>query len=122
GAANQFWLKTLFAPFYFSGALLLITLIRRLTAKRWIGLLIGALLFFISCLTTVPGGVQVGYVDVPIAMLYLAAIGYLLLASEISNPCWWRIFALCLALLPWAKQEGVILWAVAALAGIFAIW
>ena len=55
-------------------------------------------------------------------MLYLAAIGYLMLASEMSQPCWWRIFALCLALLPWAKREGVILWAIAALIGILITW
>src|SRR5262249_14889533 len=67
-------------------------------------------------------GVQVGYVDVPISMLYLAAIGYLLLATQNRNPCWWRVSALCLALLPWAKTEGIILWLIAAFCCCVANW
>jgi hypothetical protein len=121
GEAHQFWLKLLFVLFYVAGAVLLITLASRLTSRRWIGLLTAALLFFVPCLTTMPGGAEVGYVDVPIGMLYLAAIGYLVLAAERNDPSCWRIYALCLALLPWAKREGAVLWAIAALCGILII-
>ena len=122
GAAHQFWLKLLFAPFYVAGVILLAILGKRLTGRRWIGLLTAALLFFVPCLTTMPGGVQVGYVDTPISMLYLAAIGYLLCAAEKTEPFYWRIFALSLALLPWAKREGAILWLIAAVCGVFVLW
>ncbi len=123
GEAHQFWLKILFAPFYIGGTILLATVARRLTGQRWIGLLTVALLFFIPCLTTMPGGVQVGYVDVPISMLYLAAIGYLLLAAADKNAvAYWRIYALSLALLPWAKREGTILWLIAASCGLLVMW
>ena len=122
GEAHQFWLKLLFVLFYVAGAILLITLASRLTSRRWIGLLTAALLFFVPCLTTMPGGAPVGYVDVPIGMLYMAAIGYLLLAAERNDPFCWRTYALCLALLPWAKREGAVLWAIAALCGIPVMW
>lgn len=122
GEAHQFWAKCLFAPFYCAGTILLIIIACRLTSRRWIGLLTGALIFFVPCLTTKPGGAQLGYVDVPIAMLYLAAIGYLLLAGEGNDPFSWRIYALSLSLLPWAKREGFVLWAIGAGCGLFVVW
>src|SRR5438270_519384 len=33
-----------------------------------------------------------------------------------------RIYAVCLAFLPWVKREGVILWLIAAIYGAFVIW
>jgi hypothetical protein len=75
------------------------------------------LLFFIPFLVTVPGGATGGYVDVPLSVLYLATAAYLTLYSLHHDAGAWRIYACSLALLPWAKREGVILWAVAAFCG-----
>ncbi|MEP6809984.1 MAG: hypothetical protein ABI992_07055 [Chthoniobacterales bacterium] len=122
GEAQQFWIKLIFPACYFAGAILLAVFGARLTGRRWIGLLTATLLFFVPCLTNWPGGVQVGYVDVPLSMVYLGAIGYLLLQSDAIDPAQWRIMGLCLALLPWAKREGNVLWLIAALVGVFVLW
>src|SRR5207249_2592857 len=99
GEPHQFWVKTIFPLFYAAGALLLALFVTRLSTKRWPGLIVATLLAFVPFLSASPGGIIVGYVDFPMSVFYLAALGYLL--------CWYRedtvsnisIFAGCLALL-----------------------
>jgi hypothetical protein len=118
GEPNQFWVKIIFPLFYAACAPLLALLVSRLSGKRWLGLLIAALLPFVPAISAIPGGILVGYVDVPLSVFYLAALGYLL--------CWfktgdWRFisaFAACDALVPWIKSEGIILWLVLAGLGL----
>jgi hypothetical protein len=114
GEANQFWLKLLFPPFYVAGMILLVHVATQLTGRRWIGLLAAALFFFVPSLTNTVGGIQAGYVDVPISIVYLAAIGFLLVFAETNDPADFRFSAMALAVLPWTKQEGAVLWLVAA--------
>ncbi|MEP6810138.1 MAG: hypothetical protein ABI992_07830 [Chthoniobacterales bacterium] len=122
GAANQFWLKFLFPGFYAMGVVLLVVLASRLTERRWAGLLVGALIFFVPCLINVSGGAQEGYVDLPLGLLYLGGVGYLLLAGTSGETASWRLSALFLALLPWAKREGAILWLVVVIGGVVLVW
>lgn len=122
GEPHQFWIKLLFPIYYVIGAVLLATFASRLTGRRWIGLLAAVLLFFVPCLTNTPGGVQVGYVDVPLGVLYLAGIGLLLLYLQNADPAAWRCAALCIALLPWAKKEGSLLWLVAVICAVGVLW
>jgi general stress protein CsbA len=115
GEANQFWAKVVFPIFYSVGAVLLALLGQRITGRRWIGLVLAVILFFVPQASLSSGSAVVGYADFPLAIYYLAAVGYLLCAlrSEdrgVSAP----IFAACLACLPWIKNEGTILWAVLA--------
>ncbi|MDQ2868067.1 MAG: hypothetical protein M3R59_06615 [Verrucomicrobiota bacterium] len=117
GEANQFWAKAIFPVFYVVGATLLALFGTRLTGKRTIGYLLALLLFFIPQVTIAAGGALTGYADFPLAAFYLATIGYLLCAVSESDQQSFPIYALCLALLPWVKKEGTILWAIAALAG-----
>lgn len=117
GAAHQFWIKTIFPMFYAAGAGLLALLCRRLTGRTWAGYVVAALFFFVPQATLRMGGAVYGYVDFPISVLYLAAIGYLLCWIKSQSACHFRIYAVCLALLPWFKREGAILWLIAALAG-----
>jgi hypothetical protein len=112
GEPNQFWVKIIFPLFYAACALLLALLISRLTGKRWIGLLMAALLPFVPAVIASPGGVLVGYVDIPLSAYYLAAIGYLLVWFRTNDLRDIMIFSACSALLPWTKTEGIILWAV----------
>jgi hypothetical protein len=121
GEAHQFWIKILFPLYYAAGAILLATFASRLSGRRWIGLVAAALLFFVPCLTNMPGALQVGYVDVPIGVVYLAAIGFLLLYADTGNPAAWRFHAFFLALLPWAKREGSVLWLIAAVCALLVI-
>ena len=94
--------------FYFAGALLLALFVTRLTTKRWLGLLIALLIPFVPFVTVIPGGVIVGYVDIPLSVFYLAALGYLLCSAQSNEPFLWTVYAATLALIPWIKTEGLI--------------
>jgi len=112
GEPNQFWIKIIFPLFYATCAPLLALLVSRLSGKCWLGLLITALLPFVPSISASPGGVVVGYVDVPLSVFYLAALGYLLCWFKTDDRQFIVVFAACSALLPWIKSEGIILWAV----------
>ena len=103
GEPHQFWVKIIFPLFYAAGALLLALLTARLSGKRWVGLLIASLLPFVPSISASPGGIVVGYVDVPISVFYLAALGYLLCWSANNALCSIVAFAACAAFLPWIK-------------------
>ena len=122
GEANQFWAKTIFPMFYAAGAILLAALSARLTGRTWIGLIAASLLFFVPQIATEGGSAIVGYADFPLSVFYLATIGYLLCACRSDDEHSFRIYAVCLALLPWVKLEGMILWFIAALCGALVIW
>lgn len=121
GESNQFWAKTIFPIFYVAGTFLLAALGARLTGKTWIGLLAAAFLFFIPQITVEVGSAIAGYVDFPLSVFYFATIGFLLCAIDQKNEAFFRIYAACLTLLPWVKRDGLILWIVAALCGVFVI-
>ena len=110
GAPHQFWIKTIFPLFYIAGALLMVLFVARLTGQRWLGLLIALLVPFVPFVLTSPGGITVGYVDIPLGVFYLAALGYLLISLQSTFREPWIIFATLLTLLPWIKSEGAILW------------
>ena len=112
GVPHQFWIKTIFPLFYMAGALLTGLFVTRLTGKRWLGLLIALLLPFVPFVTASPGGVIVGYADIPLSVLYVTAFGYLLCSLEFDMAYSVIAFAATLTLIPWIKSEGVILWAV----------
>ncbi|HYR22859.1 MAG TPA: hypothetical protein VEP30_08055 [Chthoniobacterales bacterium] len=118
GEPHQFWVKIIFPLFYAACAPLLALLVSRLSGKRWVGLLTAALLPFVPSISASPGGIVVGYVDVPLSVFYLAALGYLLLWFKTNNAHFIIVFAACSALLPWIKSEGIILWAVLVLLGL----
>ena len=122
GEAHQFWIKLLFPTYYVSGAVLLACCAARLSGRRWIGLVTAGLLFFVPCLTNAPGGVHTGYVDVPISVLYLATFGFLLLFVQSNDLATWRVSALSLAVLPWAKNEGSVLWLIAVICAAAVAW
>ncbi len=121
GDTNQFWAKTIFPLFYVAGVILLATVGTELTGKVSAGLTASALLFFVPQIAVEQGSVIVGYADFPLSVFYLATIGCLLCACRSDDHGSFRIYAACLALLPWVKREGMILWLVAALCGGFVI-
>jgi hypothetical protein len=118
GEPHQFWVKTLFPLFYIAGALLIALFISRLTNKRWLGLLIALLLPFVPFVTAGPGGVIVGYVDIPLSVYYVTALGYLLCSLEYKVPYSATAYAASLTLIPWIKTEGLVLWSLLALMGL----
>lgn len=122
GEPHQFWIKLIFPLYYAAGAILLCVVGKRMTDRRWPGLVAAALLFFVPFLTNTPGNATGGYVDFPISVLYLATIGYLLLFAQQGGDNTLRLFAASLALLPWAKREGAILWLIATVCGAVVMW
>src|SRR5947207_2366188 len=118
GEPNQFWIKTIFPLFYSAGALLVPLLITRLTGKRWLGLLIALLLPFVPFVTASPGGVIVGYADIPLSIYYVTTLGYLLCSLDRELSYSFTIYGATLTLIPWIKSEGAILWSLLALLGL----
>jgi hypothetical protein len=121
GEADQFCAKAIFPIFYVVGIFLLVALGRRLAGRTWIGLLVAAFLFFVPQITVEVGSAIGGYADFPLSVFYLATIGCLFCAAEPKNDAFFPLYAACLALLPWVKRDGVILWTVAAACGLFVI-
>src|SRR5436189_3808461 len=121
GEADQFWAKTIFPIFYVIGTFLVVALGKRFTGKTWNGLLMAAFLFFVPQITVEVGSAIAGYADFPLSIFYLATIGCLFCATESKNDTFFRLYASCLALLPWVKRDGLILWVVAAACGVFVI-
>ena len=122
GDANQFWAKVIFPAFYASGCILLAAVSARLVGKTWVGLLTGMVLFFIPQMSVQTGSAMVGLADLPLSVVYLAAIGYLLICTTGSGGDCFRIYSACLVLLPWTKREGSILWLIAVGCGLLVIW
>jgi hypothetical protein len=118
GVAHQFWIKTVFPIFYIAGVLLMAGLVSRLTGKRWMGLFIAFLVAFVPFVSVLPGGVIVGYVDIPLGMFYVIALGYLLCSLEDKPSYFFAIYVAILVLIPWLKSEGLVLWAVLAFMGV----
>jgi hypothetical protein len=121
GDAHQFWAKIIFPIFYAAGAVLLVTIGTRFTGRTSAGFVAALLLFFIPQIAVEPGSAIVGYADFPLSVLYLATIGFLLCACQKDDPGSFRIYAVCLALLPWMKNEGAILWLIAAGCGVLVV-
>jgi hypothetical protein len=118
GEPHQFWVKTMFPLFYIAGAFLVALFITRLTGKRWLGLLIALLLPFVPFVTAGPGGVIVGYVDIPLSVYYVTALGYLLCSSECNLPSSVTAYAASFTLIPWIKTEGLVLWSFLVVMGL----
>lgn len=117
GEANQFWAKTIFPLFFVAEVILLATVVLRMTGKTWLALTTPALFLFVPQVSMDGGSMIVGYVDFPLSVFYFAAIGFLMCSCRDNDHNSFAIYASCLALLPWIKQEGTILWFIAALCG-----
>src|SRR5207248_949546 len=121
GESNQFLAKTIFPTFYVAGTFLVAAFSARLSGRTWLGLLMAAFVFFVPQITVEVGCASAGYADFPLSVFYLAAAGCLFCACEPGNDAFFRLYAACLALLPWVKRDGLILWIVAAACGVFVI-
>lgn len=122
GDFTQFWIKLLFPLWYAAGMSMLWFAARELSGNRWIAWSLVLIFPFIPSVHGAPGGIQSGYADMPLGMIFLGTIFYLqrfLRAGSRDS------LMLCVALgaiLPWVKREGAILWAVTMLCALFAIW
>jgi hypothetical protein len=122
GDCDQFWIKLVFPIWYAPAMAMLYLAAKELTGSRWISWIIVLLFPLVPAIHSAPGGVAVGYADVPLAAIYLAAIFYLLRFSRDRSTDAMMIFIAISATLPWMKREGAILWCALAIAGALVIW
>ena len=109
GEPHQGWAKVLFPFVYLAAAMLLSGGIFKLTRDARLAIAGTLLPFFVPCLVIGPGSASSGWADFPLATVYLAAVIYLLDYARGGALGSLRLFACCAAILPWVKQEGVIL-------------
>lgn len=120
GEAHQFWIKALAPIFFTAGAAVMWSAATRLTGRAWIGAAGVIGLFCMPRLITPLGGLLQGYVDLPLGILFLAAVSATMLAARESSSdedsAWFAVAAALAGLLPWVKLEGAILFAACVLA------
>jgi hypothetical protein len=109
GEAHQFWVKALFPFFHLAAMSVLWSAALRLTGRVWIGAVAAWLLLAVPRVVGARAGLLQGYVDLPLGTVYLAALAALLLAMR-GDAGWRRLAAVLSSLLPWMKQEGLVLW------------
>jgi hypothetical protein len=122
GDCDQYWVKLIFPLFYAVGMILLAQAGTFWSGKRWIGLLVANLFLFIPFLTRAAGGIVLGYADVPLSIVYLAAFYFLSIFVRQNSGAAWSCFIALAAILPWIKREGVVLWFVVTACGAWIIW
>ena len=122
GEPNQYWIKLIFPIFYGAGMVLLARAAFVFTGKRRIGLLVASLFLFVPWIYGGPGGIVVGYVDVPLGFFYLGAIYFLVVLAKNNTPSALALFLAFNSVLPWIKREGMVLWLVLGICGAYTIW
>jgi hypothetical protein len=122
GDCDQYWVKLIFPIFYAIGMVLLAQAGTFWSGKRWIGLLVANLFLFIPFLTRAAGGIVLGYADVPLSIVYLAAFYFLSIFLRQNSSAILSCFIALAAILPWIKREGIILWFVIMACGAWIIW
>ena len=110
GRCDQSMAKLISPLFYLSALGLLYTGGSRLGGRWWQGFLPAFLLFFVPLVIVGEGSVSSGYADFPLAVFYLASVVYLLEYGRTGSKGAIYILGISAAVLPWIKQEGIILW------------
>lgn len=119
GDSDQTAVKLIFPIFYAAALLLLWSASLRITGKTWVAAMTSVLPIFIPFLADHGLGLVEGYADFPLAAMYLAGVASLLAWRLKGIEGAWPVAVVCAALLPWMKQEGIILLAsLIALAGV----
>ena len=125
GESHQGALKLLCPLFFVAGVGLLWGAGWRTTGNARKAAVASTLLFFVPWAMFKPGGAVSGWADFPLAIGYLALLTFALEAArtapESISFASVRPLIACLALLPWMKQEGLIL-AGSTVAGLGLVW
>ncbi len=111
GEADQTAVKVIFPVFFATLILLLWSIVRRLGGKVWMATATALLPLFVPLMMDHGLGLLQGYADLLLGTVYLAAVGGLLMWRIRGIEEGWYISAACVALLPWIKQEGLLLFA-----------
>jgi hypothetical protein len=122
GDCDQFWIKLIFPFWYVAAMSILLLVVSESCGKRWLGWIIVLLFPLVPAIYAAPGGIEVGYADLPLAAIYLATIFYLLRFMHTESRDALALFLALAATLPWMKREGAILWAAISICGAIMIW
>lgn len=114
GEPHQGYAKIIFALFYAVAIGLLCSGASRLSGHPWRGLVPGILLFFVPMAVIGEGSATSGYADFPLAVFYLASAIYVAEYLDTGERGALALAGALATLLPWTKQEGIILWLCAA--------
>jgi hypothetical protein len=109
GDCHQTAVKLLFPTFFAAAIALLWSAARRLTDCLWIAAATALIPLFIPWMTDHGLGLLQGYPDFILAAVYLASVAALLVWQVKGVEGAWPVAAAGAALLPWVKQEGVLL-------------
>jgi hypothetical protein len=96
--------------------LLLWSGIQRFSGRTWVATLTACVPIGVPLLADHGVGLVQGYAEFPLAVVYLASVCYLMVWRQMKFPPGWAVAALCAGLLPWVKQDGLLL-----LAGLLAV-
>jgi hypothetical protein len=118
GKADQTLARTLFPPFYAAAALLLYSTVARMTGRLWAGAVAVALSAGVPPLLLSSFTLDHGYADYPLAVMFFAAVCAVI---DRDGPGQKPLAALAGGLLPWIKDEGILLWGIFAL-GVFVFY
>jgi hypothetical protein len=111
GHCDQGVAKLPFVFLYAAGAGLLFSGVKKISGKSWHGALAATLMFFVPSLLIEPGSTTSGWADAPLATVYLAAVIYLIEYAVQGRGGALLLCGFCAGILPWVKQEGMVLWA-----------
>jgi hypothetical protein len=109
GRCDQGAAKLIFPAFYGVAAGLLCAGAARLGVGGPARLLPALLLFFVPAVVVGEGSASSGYADFPLAVVYLAAVIYLVEHAQTGATAPLVIAGSLAALLPWVKQDGIVL-------------
>lgn len=109
GDCDQTVMKVIFPLFYAASVLLLWSGVLRLTGKAWAATATSVLPIFIPLMADHGLGLVEGYADFLLATVYLAGLVALLAWRSQGLESGWRVAVACAALLPWVKQDGLLL-------------
>ncbi len=109
---HQQHIKALFPVFFVVAAGMLHAGCARLGgARRWVAVLAPVLLLSVPMVVFGEGGASSGYVDFPLAACFLAAVVHTVHHARTGSAQSLRFAGTLAALLPWMKQEGLVLFA-----------
>lgn len=109
GDCDQTAVRVVFPIFYAAAMALLWSAALRLSGRLWVAALTALLPLFVPRMLDHGLGLLQGYADFILAAVYLAGVGALLAWRAKGVAGGWPIAVTCAALLPWIKQEGVLL-------------
>lgn len=109
GDCHQTAVKVLFPVFYASAIALLWSGAFRLSGRLWVAALTALLPLFVPWMCDAGHGLLKGYADFILGAVYLGGVNALLAWRFREVAGGWPVAVACGALLPWVKQEGVLL-------------